>query len=121
MSSKIYNCSLCLYNTDIKFNFNRHMVLKHTNNKDKNTGNIIGIPNKYIGQETLTWVLMTPVLALINKHIRTTANAFSAQIVDLFHGQLDSSDIVYNIEPGKTASPKIAALMAEVASTFVNQ
>ena len=36
MSSKIYNCSLCLYNTDIKFNFNRHMVLKHTNNKDKN-------------------------------------------------------------------------------------
>ena len=35
MSSKIYNCSLCLYNTDIKFNFNRHMKLKHSiDNKD---------------------------------------------------------------------------------------
>jgi hypothetical protein len=37
MSSKIYNCSLCLYKSDLKYNFNRHMVLKHTNNKDKNT------------------------------------------------------------------------------------
>ena len=29
MSSKKYNCSLCLYKTDKKYNFNRHMVLKH--------------------------------------------------------------------------------------------
>ena len=45
MSSKIYNCSLCLYNTDIKFNFNRHMVLKHSNNKDKN----VDINGKNVG------------------------------------------------------------------------
>ena len=38
MSSKKYNCSLCLYKTDIKFNFNRHMVLKHTKNEDKKVG-----------------------------------------------------------------------------------
>jgi len=35
MSSKKYNCSLCLYKTDIKYNFNRHMVSKHTNNNCK--------------------------------------------------------------------------------------
>ena len=29
MSSKKYNCSQCLYKTDKKYNFNRHMVLKH--------------------------------------------------------------------------------------------
>ena len=41
MSSKKYNCSLCLYNTEIKFNFNRHMMLKHTNNDIKKVDNDI--------------------------------------------------------------------------------
>ena len=40
MSSKKYNCSLCLYNTDKKFNFNRHMVLKHSINETKETNEI---------------------------------------------------------------------------------
>ena len=40
MSSKKYNCSLCLYNTDKKFNFNRHMVLKHSINETNETNEI---------------------------------------------------------------------------------
>jgi hypothetical protein len=40
MLSKIYNCSLCLYNTDLKYNFNRHMKLKHSiNNEDTKNNN----------------------------------------------------------------------------------
>ena len=49
MSSKIYNCSLCLYNTTKKFNFNRHMVSKHTNNDIKNViveGKNVMVDNK---------------------------------------------------------------------------
>jgi len=37
MSSNLFNCSYCLYKTNKKFNLNRHMVLKHSNNDDKNT------------------------------------------------------------------------------------
>ena len=35
MTSKIFNCSQCLYKTDKKYNFNRHMMSKH-NNIDNN-------------------------------------------------------------------------------------
>ena len=34
MLSKKYNCLACLYKTDLKYNFNRHMVSKHNNNDD---------------------------------------------------------------------------------------
>ena len=37
MSSKKFKCSQCLYETDIKYNFNRHMVLKHKNIDINNT------------------------------------------------------------------------------------
>ena len=37
MTSKIYNCSLCKYNSNKKFNFNRHMVSIHKINDVKNT------------------------------------------------------------------------------------
>ena len=37
MSSKKYNCSQCLYKTDKKYNFNRHMVLKHKISDCRNT------------------------------------------------------------------------------------
>jgi hypothetical protein len=79
-----------------------------------------GIADKKIDNKSLTWVLVTPFLALVNMHIRTTANAFGAKVVDLFHGQINEKDVVYSIEPGATASPKIAALMAETASSFVS-
>ena len=37
----MYNCSLCEYKSNKKYNLNRHMVVKHNNNNDKNviTGN----------------------------------------------------------------------------------
>ena len=37
MLSKKYNCLACLYKTDLKYNFNRHMVSKHNNNDVINT------------------------------------------------------------------------------------
>lgn len=77
------------------------------------------MPGTSIDNQTLTWILVTPVLALINKHIVTTANSVGAKVVDLFNGQIDAQDVVYSIEPGATASPKIAKLMFDVANTFI--
>ena len=37
MLSKKFICSICSYQTDIKYNFNRHMMSKHSNNNCKNT------------------------------------------------------------------------------------
>jgi hypothetical protein len=37
MTSKIYNCSCCLYNSTKKFNLNRHMLSKHSNIDINNT------------------------------------------------------------------------------------
>ena len=39
MTSIIYNCSLCEYKSNKKFNFNRHMVAKHNNDNFKNVIN----------------------------------------------------------------------------------
>ena len=36
MTSKIFNCSQCLYKTDKKYNFNRHMMSKHNNIANNN-------------------------------------------------------------------------------------
>lgn len=45
MTSKIFNCSVCLYKTDKKYNFNRHMMSKHNNidtkNNDVNNKNVV--------------------------------------------------------------------------------
>jgi len=39
MLSKKYNCSECLYKTDIKYNFNRHTVIKYSKNNCKKVDN----------------------------------------------------------------------------------
>jgi hypothetical protein len=37
MTSNLYNCSYCLYNSTKKFNLNRHMLSKHSNSDINNT------------------------------------------------------------------------------------
>jgi hypothetical protein len=49
-----------------------------------------------------------PIINLMNSHIRAEAKRVGAKVVDLYHSDIEPNDIVFGIEPGPTASPKIA-------------
>ena len=55
-----------------------------------------------------TWALTSPIINLMNSHIRAEAKRVGAKVVDLYHSDIEPNDIVFGIEPGPTASPKIA-------------
>jgi hypothetical protein len=55
-----------------------------------------------------TWAVTAPIINLMNSHIRAEAKRVGAKVVDLYHSDIEPNDIVFGIEPGPTASPKIA-------------
>lgn len=71
--------------------------------------------NFYVNERTGSWVLMTPVLGMVARHIIDTAKKHGAEVADLFSGDFGPEDIVRSIEPGPSASPKVARIIVEAA------
>ena len=71
--------------------------------------------NQIILGKPSAWIGMTPILGLVHRHIVDTAIAHGAQVADLFSGDFKPADIVLDIEPGPSASPKVASIIVEAA------
>jgi hypothetical protein len=71
--------------------------------------------NFNVNERTGSWVLMTPVLGMVARHIIDTAKKHGAEVADLFSGDFGPEDIVRSIEPGPSASPKVARIIVEAA------
>ena len=79
----------------------------------------IGHQNEIILGKPSAWIGMTPILGLVHRHIVDTAHATGAQVADLFSGDFTPADIVLDIEPGPSASPKVASIIVEAAKRCV--
>jgi hypothetical protein len=79
----------------------------------------IGHQNEIILGKPSAWIGMTPILGLVHRHIVDTAIAHGAQVADLFSGDFKPADIVLDIEPGPSASPKVASIIVEAAKRCV--
>ena len=81
--------------------------------------NRIGHQNEIILGKPSAWIGMTPILGLVHRHIVDTAHATGAQVADLFSGDFAPADIVLDIEPGPSASPKVASIIVDAAKRCV--
>jgi len=72
-----------------------------------------------VNERTGSWVLMTPVLGMVARHIIDTAKKHGAEVAELFSGDFGPEDIVLSIEPGPSASPKVARIIVEAAKRCV--
>jgi hypothetical protein len=79
----------------------------------------IGHQNEIILGKPSAWIGMTPILGLVHRHIVDTAIAHGAQVADLFSGDFKPADIVLDIEPGPSASPKVASIIVDAAKRCV--
>ena len=75
--------------------------------------------NFNVNERTGSWVLMTPVLGMVARHIIDTAKKHGAEVAELFSGDFGPEDIVRSIEPGPSASPKVASIIVDAAKRCV--
>jgi hypothetical protein len=74
-----------------------------------------GLLKSTVMDRTSSWVAVTPVLGIVSRHVIDTAKKYGAVAADLFGGDFEASDIVNQIEPGPSASPKVAAIIVAAA------
>ena len=75
--------------------------------------------NFNVNERTGSWVLMTPVIGMVARHIIDTAKKHGAEVAELFSGDFGPEDIVRSIEPGPSASPKVASIIVDAAKRCV--
>ncbi len=75
--------------------------------------------NFHIKERTGSWVLMTPFIGMVARQVIDTAKKHGAEVADLFTGDFGPEDIVRSIEPGPSASPKVARIIVEAAKRCV--